>query len=175
MFATANSCFSNQEFSKIGNKVFIPPGVKTYFQRLNRFANIFRKWLTQKQNKQNTFKLKIKSCLSWIWRRRHLFSTANGEHPSTPRHRPIYNRRDETFDAISIQGMVAFRQPSDSSCSNFNRLGSSLMLLCDGTRLNQDFSCNAASDSQKSWMIASATLVAPEPLMSPDLAASLSR
>ena len=29
MFATANSCFSNQEFSKIGNKVFIPPGVKT--------------------------------------------------------------------------------------------------------------------------------------------------
>ena len=84
MFATANSCFSNQEFSKIGNKVFIPPGVKTYFQRLNRFANIFRKWLTRKQNKQNTYKLKIKSCLSWICRRAIFFHSKSGASVHTP-------------------------------------------------------------------------------------------
>ena len=34
MFATANSCFSNQEFSKIGYKVFIPPGVKNFLRLL---------------------------------------------------------------------------------------------------------------------------------------------
>ena len=84
MFATANSCFSNQEFSKIGNKVFIPPGVKTYFQRLNRFANIFRKWLTRKQNKQNTCKSKVKSCLSWICRRAIFFHSKWGASVHAP-------------------------------------------------------------------------------------------
>ena len=175
MFATANSCFSNQEFSKIGYKVFIPPGVKKLISKdwtasQTFFANDLRGNKTNKTHVNQ--KLKVVSAESVA---APSFSTANGEHPSTPHHRPIYNRRDEILDAISIHGMVAFRHPSDSSRSNLNRLGSSLMLLCDGTRLNQDFSCNAASDSQTSWMIASATLVAPEPLMSPDLAASLSK
>ena len=84
MFATANSCFSNQEFSKIGNKVFIPPGVKTYFQRLNRFANIFRKRLTRKQNKQNTCKPNLKSCLSWICRRAIFFHSKWGASVHAP-------------------------------------------------------------------------------------------
>ena len=59
-----------------------------YFQRLNRFANIFRKWLTRKQNKQNTFKLKLK-VVSAESDAAPSFSTANGEHPSTPRHQGL--------------------------------------------------------------------------------------
>ena len=55
MFATANSCFSNQEFSKIGNKVFIPPGVKTS-PREPRFvlvprAGLGKPWSASNANK----------------------------------------------------------------------------------------------------------------------------
>ena len=149
----------------------------SYFQRLTSFANILRTSSpTRKlnnQNENNFWKLKrlcqLKSKAGPIF-----FNTANGQHPSTPRHRPIQDRRDETFDAISPQGTSTLRQPSDSNSLKSKRLSPSLMLLCDGTLLNHDFNCNTASNSQNNLMIPSASLVAPDPRMSPALAASSS-
>ena len=44
MYSQLTLVFKKQEFSKIGNKVFIPTGVQTYFQRLNRLKYILSQW-----------------------------------------------------------------------------------------------------------------------------------
>ena len=44
MYSQLTLVSKKQEFSKIGNKVFIPTGVQTYFQRLNRLKYILSQW-----------------------------------------------------------------------------------------------------------------------------------
>ena len=163
------------EFSKIGNKVFIPPGVKNLFPKIEPLAKHIALRQTVRKSLLKIRRRKIRSKKNWVQKRvtanrtasvethtRSLFQLhSNGVNQTRPAIAPFRLRRDHMCWLVSCHGMSHLAHPNASVKLKSSLLGASPMLLCVGTLLNQVFNWRTDSLWQKPLMMTFAISVAP--------------